>query len=88
LPDRVLAPQVIFLAYELTQAVQRFLIADEFLFEARDRSNSWASSEKLKVFSFQISAKDTAYILSSLGFFAYSFIEIEHTTSTDVSTPN
>jgi hypothetical protein len=63
LPALVRAPQFTFLAYELAQVGQKFLIVDEFLFEARDRSNSWAGSGKLKAFSFQILAKDTAYIL-------------------------
>ena len=70
MPDRVLAPQVTFLAYELAQDSRKFLTDDEFLFEVRDRSNSWASSGKLKVFSLQILAKDIAYILSNLRFFA------------------
>jgi len=44
----------LFSVYELGQADQKFLIADEFLFEVRDRSNSWAGSGRLKAFSFQI----------------------------------
>ena len=70
MPDRVLAPQVIFLAYELDQVGQIFLVDDEFLFAVRLRTNSWAGLEKLKVLSFEILTKDVAYILSSLGFFA------------------
>ena len=68
LPDRVLAPQVTFWAYELAQADQKFLTDGEFLFEDRDRSNSWADSGKLNAFSIQILAKDTAYILINSGF--------------------
>jgi len=70
LPDRVLAPQVtFFLAYELGQTDQKFLVDDEFLFAVREQINSWVGSEKLKVFSFQIFAKYVAYILSNLGLF-------------------
>ena len=73
LPDRVLAPQVTFLAFEIVQADQKFLIVDEFLFSIRERINSWGGLEKLKVFSLQILAKDTAYILSSSGFLCLFF---------------
>ena len=74
MPDRVLAPQVTFLTYELDQVVQIFLVYDEFLFEARARSNSWVGTEKLKVFSFQILAKDAAYILSNFEVFCFRFL--------------
>jgi hypothetical protein len=73
LPDRVLAPQVTFLAFELVQAVQKFLAYDKFLHAIAGQSNSWAGLERLKVVSFQILAKDTAYILSSLGFLCLFF---------------
>jgi hypothetical protein len=69
LPARVLAPQFTFLAYELAQVGQKFLTADGFLFSIGIRTNSWVGMEKWKVFSFQILAKDVAYILSNLGFF-------------------
>jgi hypothetical protein len=58
------------LAFELDQADQKFSNANGLLVEARDRSNSWAGSGRLKAFSFQILAKLTAYILSNMGFFA------------------
>jgi len=45
------------LAYELVQADQKFLAVDEFLVEARIRTNSLAETEKLKVFSFQTLVK-------------------------------
>jgi hypothetical protein len=57
LPDRVLAPQVIFLAFELDQADQKFQADDEFLFSIQERINSWVGMEKLKAFSFQILEK-------------------------------
>ena len=46
LPDRVLAPQVTFLASELVQADQKFLIVVEFLFSIRMWTNSLGGSGK------------------------------------------
>jgi hypothetical protein len=76
LPDRVRAPQVTFLASELVQAAQRFLIVVGFLGATFALTNSWAGSEKLKVFSFQILSKDGAYILSNLRFFCSINLQI------------
>jgi hypothetical protein len=62
-----------FSAYELGRVHQKFLAADGFLVAVRVWTNSWEGSGKLKVFSFQILTKVTAYILSSLGFFRLFF---------------
>ena len=88
MPDRVLAPQVTFLAYELDQVGQIFLVDDEFLFAVPLRTNSWAGLEKLKVLSFEILAKDVAYILSSLGFFCLFFYRNTVHNVAEVGKPN
>ena len=88
MPDRVLAPQLTFLAFELDQADQKFLIVDEFLFSIRERINSWEGSGKLKVLSFEILTKDVAYILSSLGFFCLFFYRNKVHNVAEVGKPN
>ena len=70
--DKKLQPLVernkpLFSVYELAHVAQKFLAGDRFLFSIQVRSNSWVGMEKLRVFSFQILAKDVAYILSNLG---------------------